>query len=346
MTVTSIREVAKAAGTSSATVSRVLNHDASFSVSSETATRVWTTAERLGYLKPSPLSQTIQIVTTQTHAMEINDPYFRAIRLALEGQVTQQQLKIGTTIRINQQTSLPSLQPLAKCGGVIVIGGFTQQALQKLAALNHNLVVIDDPYLPPMLDGVYADLFGFTQRLVTQLYQHFLGPIAFVGGRRAVTELNGKQVVDDQEVRYQAYLQATKAAKQPALAYLEGWAAQSGEAAAAWFLQQKSRPKVVVVASDPLAIGFIHRLFGQLTPQEFPKVVSFDDSEMAAYTTPSLSSVKIPVTLFGINAIRLLSEKMAGTREFATRVVLEPKLIYRDSLLATDTVSNEGQAKA
>lgn len=337
MTLTSIREVATAAGTSSATVSRVLNHDQSFSVSRETAARVWATAERLGYIKSKQNLQTLQIVTTQTRAMEVNDPYFRMIRLALEEQAVQWQMQIASTIRINQQEkNIPDVTVLKERGGVVVIGGFTQQAITALAQVNQNLVVIDNPYLPAGIDGVYADLFGFTKQLMTQLYQHFTGTIAFIGGPLAATQLDGTQVVNQQEVRYQAYLQVTQAAQRPVSAQLTGWTAKTGTAAVDWFLKQKPRPQVVVVASDPIAIGFIHGLTAHLALKDFPKIVSFDDSEMAAYTTPSLSSIQIPTHLFGRTALQLLMERLNGERDFAARVILEPKLSYRDSLLSFD----------
>jgi LacI family transcriptional regulator len=329
----SIRQVAKEAGTSPATVSRVLNHDSSFSVSPETAARVHAAAAALGYAKPQQFTQTVQIVTTQTHAMELTDPYFRILRLAIEDEAKQRRLQLAPTVRITAGvTSGEELRDVTAASGVILIGGFTTATMRQLQTRNPNIVVISDPFVPTDMDGVYADLDGFTQRLLQQVYAKRPGNVAFIGGRHSASELDGKQVVDDQEVRYQGYLVATKRAGRTAVARIGDWTPEAGFAAADWYLNLPDKPAVVLAASDPLAIGFVRGLMAAQVPKDqFPEIVSFDDSEMASFTTPTLSSVSIPVQLFGENAVRMLAERIGGTRDYASHVLLEPRLVYRES---------------
>lgn len=329
---TSIREVAKEAGTSAATVSRVLNNDNSFSVSPETAARVHAAADALGYTKPRQNMQTVQIVTTQTHAMEISDPYFRQLRLAIEDEARQRRLTLAPAIRIGSQDANAALGNLSACSGVILIGGFTVAAQRQVQAQNANVVVIDDPHVPADMDGVYADLNAFTRRVLATVYAKHDGAVAFIGGQHGAWKLDGTQVIDDQESRYQGYLAATKLAGRSILAKIGDWTLEAGTAAADWYLQLATRPHCVLAASDPLAIGFVRGLMARgVAASEFPDILSFNDSEMAAYTTPSLSSVRIPVQLFGENAVRMLAERITGTRDYASRVLFEPQVSYRES---------------
>lgn len=96
----SIRQIAHEAGVSPATVSRVLNDDPTFSVSDQTRQLVRNTAERLDYIKPERYTKTIQIVSSQSRAMEVIDPYFRTMRLAIEEEAKKRTIHLTPTIRI------------------------------------------------------------------------------------------------------------------------------------------------------------------------------------------------------------------------------------------------------
>lgn len=328
----SIRQIAKAAKTSSATVSRVLNNDASFSVSPETAAKVRQAAAELGYIKPAQNSRGLQIITTQSQAMELNDPYFRQLRLAIEDQARRQAMKIAPTIRYDGSQREVSLASLATFGGLIVIGGFSQAAIQAFRDVNANLVVIDDPYVPANVDGVYSDLRGYTAQLLTRWYAQHQAPIAYIGGQRTVYGLNGETQTDDQELRYLGYCDAAKQNAQPAITSLAGWSPANGEQQATWYLNLNPRPQAVMLGADPLAIGFIRGLAAAGLPlSDYPEMLSFDDSEMAGFTTPSLSSVQLPVDWFGKNAVRLLAERTDG-RQNVVHMMIQPRLILRESL--------------
>lgn len=328
----SIRQIAKAAKTSSATVSRVLNNDASFSVSPETAAKVRQVAADLGYIKPQQNSRGLQIITTQSQAMELNDPYFRKLRLAIEDQARKQAMKIAPTLRFDGSQRDISLTSLADFGGLIVIGGFSAAAIQAFREVNANLVVIDDPYVSADVDGVYCDMRAYTAQLLTRWYAQHNGPIAYIGGHRNVYGLNGEIVTDDQELRYLGYCDAAKNNAEPIIASLDGWSPASGEQQAAWYLKLDPRPQAVMLGADPLAIGFIRGLAAAgLALADYPEMVSFDDSEMAEFTTPSLSTVQLPVAWFGKNAVRLLAERDEG-RENAVHMIIQPRLILRESL--------------
>ncbi|WP_404968931.1 LacI family DNA-binding transcriptional regulator [Staphylococcus pseudintermedius] len=74
---TSIREIAKEAGVSPGTVSRVLNEDPSLSVATKTRQRIIEIANARNYTKQKRLTRQIQIVTHASKEKEMIDPYYR-----------------------------------------------------------------------------------------------------------------------------------------------------------------------------------------------------------------------------------------------------------------------------
>ncbi|MCG4282027.1 LacI family DNA-binding transcriptional regulator [Lacticaseibacillus saniviri] len=328
----SIRQIAHEAGVSPATVSRVLNDDPTFSVSDQTRQLVRNTAERLDYIKPERYTKTIQIVSSQSRAMEVIDPYFRTMRLAIEEEAKKRTIHLTPTIRIFGARTMPDMDAIREVGGVLVIGGFTHEALEQLHEANDNVVVVDDATIPTSMDGVYVDLLDFGKRLFQQIFEQTDGSVAYIGGQRSQRNLDGSEVTDDNESRYLAYKAVSEAKKMPMQAQLGPWTSEFGEAQAEWFLGLNPRPKTVVFASDPLAIGFIRGLMqAKVSPSDFPQLLSFDDTDMSRYTTPALTSIEIPLQLFGENAIRLSSERLSGKRTHASHVIFEPTITYRES---------------
>ena len=85
-----IKDIAQAAGVSSATVSRVLNHDQSMSVSDETRKKIFAVAEQLHYKKIKKQKTDIRtkgrlaIIEWYTEQEELDDLYYYAIRMGTE----------------------------------------------------------------------------------------------------------------------------------------------------------------------------------------------------------------------------------------------------------------------
>ncbi len=113
-----IREIAKAAGVSGATVSRVLSGDKTLSVSPETRERIMATAQSMNYKiqppKPEDTVGTVAITDWYTKEVGMTDLYFRAIRWGVELALKVVVIKLAAIILMkncpNLQRSSVSLQ--------------------------------------------------------------------------------------------------------------------------------------------------------------------------------------------------------------------------------------------
>ena len=90
-------------------------------------------------------------------------------------------------------------------------------------------------------------------------------------------------------------------------------------------------PTAVFAASDSMAIGALHaiRHRGLLVPNDIA-VVGYDDLPLAAYATPSLTSVHQPIGEMGVHAVRLLIEQIRGQAPVSS-VRLPARLVVRES---------------
>ena len=98
-----IKDIANMVGVSIATVSRVLNYDASLSVSDETKKKIFEAAEELDYQKKpkrKPTAYKVGIVNWYTEKEELDDLYYMAIRLGVEKRLEYHKMKFTKKLLI------------------------------------------------------------------------------------------------------------------------------------------------------------------------------------------------------------------------------------------------------
>ncbi|MGH8890057.1 MAG: LacI family DNA-binding transcriptional regulator [Acidothermaceae bacterium] len=107
---------------------------------------------------------------------------------------------------------------------------------------------------------------------------------------------------------------------------------ETGARAAQQLLERAKPPTAIVCGSDTLAVGCIHRAteLGRRVGGDLA-VVGFDDSAVAGFLQPGLSSVRQPLEQVGQEIVRLLTSVLAGEHPKAPRVLLPPSLVVRES---------------
>ena len=121
-----IKDVAKLAQVSSATVSRILNNDATLSVPEETRRTVLQAAETLHYIKKRRAPKhiyTMGIVQWYTLAQEMEDPYYLQIRQGIETFCEQNGVRIQRIFKADWQNT----DALPAVDGLLCVGKFTRQ---------------------------------------------------------------------------------------------------------------------------------------------------------------------------------------------------------------------------
>ena len=146
---TSIRDIAKMAGVSAASVSRILNNDDSFSINENTRQRVIETANKLNYskdknkrgVKSNSDDLTIALIVRHEEDSERNDPYFLDIRRGIEREASKWRIRVVQAFRMRDKEK--DWNQLARYGAVIMIGEMTEEATKKVYDINHKLILVD-----------------------------------------------------------------------------------------------------------------------------------------------------------------------------------------------------------
>lgn len=332
-----IKDIAKQANVSTATVSRILNNDPTLSVADETRKKVLETVNKLNY---KPLRKKNVKAKEKTKVRNIGliflndesvDPYFQSIRVGVESSCHEYRLNIVLTMMVGKVDITSS--DLSDLDGLIVIGDIDTEEIKELYYKTDHIVVVD--YLPkdPTVDVVISDFEGATEQAVRYLMELGHREIAFIGGKGHVYGVVSGKAVEKVDVRRETFEHITKAEGilNPSLILEEDWGPKSGYELTSQLIESGQLPSAIFAASDPTALGVLRAL--QESGIQVPKdvsVLSFDDIEAAAYVNPRLTTVKVHGEEMGRTAVKLLYDRMMG-RKLPMKVILPTELIVRDS---------------
>jgi LacI family transcriptional regulator len=337
--VTSITEVARLAGVSIATASRVVS-EADYPVSAHTRERVLSAAKELDYV-PNALARGLlksQIPVVGVIVHDITDPYFAEVVRGVEDAAESGGYLVVTCSSEREgerETSYVRLLRSMRAAGVIFAGsGMDDQAsLEELprhvAALQASGAAVI--HLSPHALGA-PEISIDNQAGIASMVAALVGlghrRIAFMAGPKSL------YVARERLAGYRRGLADAGIAVDEKLIIDTGFSAEAGARAIDDLLAAHSEPgtdfTAIMCANDLLALGALQRLHehGIDVPGKV-SVAGFDDIPVAAMTAPSLSTVRIPLREMGARGFEAAVRAMAGEK-FET-VTLATEVVLRDS---------------
>ena len=306
-----IRDVAREAGVSIATVSRVFNDS---SLVSEDTTRIVRKAATLLDYWPNAAARSL--ITNRTHALgvllpEIHGEFFseviRGIDLAARGHGFQ---LLVSSSHADSGALAEAMRSLSgRIDGVIVMAPDVD-APGAIRGFSSRCPVV---LLNPGQDVEECDTVSIANyEGAHEMVMHLAGL-----GHRRIAIVRGPARNLDAERRLQGYRAALRDSGIPPSAELEfhgDFTESSGEAAAAEFVRLVPHPTAVFVANDHMAIGLMSGLrdAGVSVPGDVA-VTGFDDIAVARYATPPLTTVRVNTSLLGERAVELLLRARRST---------------------------------
>jgi LacI family transcriptional regulator len=346
-----IKEIAKAVGVSSGTVSRVLNYDQTLSISEPKRQAIIETAEALNYATPrarrSAQFQPLQIAMA-SHAdvaariavihflapnEELVDPYYVGVRLAIEARCREYKLEIARVFNPEVPVDFAMLSGLS---AAIVVGHHPSAEIEAMARICPHLIMADYNPRMPQFDCVRADLGEATVNVLDSLDQAGYRRIGFVGGY----ELMDNDALMHGEQRCKAFIEwhEARGRYQPELLALgqserfgQNLRLETGYQQARTLLALPERPDAIVAANDNMAIGTYRAIqeAGLSIPDDIA-VVAFNDIPVAQFLVPPLSTMRIPGELIGEVAVDLMVERLNG-RDYSKHVTIPTQMVWRGS---------------
>jgi LacI family transcriptional regulator len=331
MAATTIQDVARRAGVSIATVSRVLNRSA-HPVRAAVRERVEAAARELDF-RPSSLARGLAGRETRTLALVVPDianPYYPRLSRGVEDVASAHGYALIVCNTDHQAGKLAVYVRLLRekrVDGVLLAGGGHEEAADapagaELATRVPVQTIGRHPLEAPSvrIDNVEAGR-GATNHLLERGRER----IAFVGGPAEHT------TVADRRQGYRQALRAAGLGLSPSLELETGFSPADGESAAHRLMELTRRPDAVFAMNDHLAIGVMHAMVeaGLRVPDDLV-LIGFDDIPLAPYLRPSLSSVAVPAYELGSAAAERLLRQLAGDTVTGT-VWLGTRIIERQS---------------
>ena len=325
--VTKITDVAKAAETSPATVSRVLNGTGG--VSNDLASRVLKAAAALEYV-PCGSARALRRQSASVWAAIVSDienPFFTAVVRGIEDVARAQNHRLvlcNSDEDLEREADYIDVAIAERMAGVVIAVASDKESSLSALTERHVPVVAIDRSAGRDIDAVVVD-----NRLgAEEATRHLLEQ-----GSRRVACITGPTRVNTANERLEGYRRALAAAGvavDEELIQRADYKESGGHQAALSLLTSRHPPDALFIANNPMAAGALRAIRElRLSIPSDVAIVAFDDSPWTTLTSPQLSVVAQPAYEIGRVAAELLGS--AGTDRSARTIVLSPRLIVRES---------------
>ncbi|MFC4397709.1 LacI family DNA-binding transcriptional regulator [Arthrobacter sedimenti] len=323
-----ISEIAREAGVSVPTVSKVLNGHAH--VAAETRARVEEIIAKRDYARrPAKRKQKAGLVDLvfpglgSEWALEIIEGVERVAQDAGYGTVVSSLNLDGSRIR----PWLANLAERKSDGLLMAVYQLDAKQIQRVKSLGIPVVLIDPVGQPgPDLTTVGAANWEGGYSATEHLLQLGHKRIAMIGGREDL------QCSSAREDGYVSALRRAGVALDPALMVPGDFSMEAGEAAARKLLELPDRPTAIFTGNDGQALGAYRaaRAAGLRIPEDL-SIIGFDDIPAAEWVEPGLTTIRQPVVQMAETAVRALLRHLDGDEELPQRIELGTELVVRGS---------------
>lgn len=322
-------DVARQAGVSPMTVSRVVN--GSGPVSPALRARVEQALVETGYM-PNTLARNLRASRTDTIALllpDMTNPFFTTLAQGVETAAREAGISLllaNSDEREDEERRLVPMLLQRQVDGLLVVpAGTGEETVHACSDRGVPLVVVDRRPRAEGADIVRADSEGGALEL---------GRLLVGLGHRRMTVLSGPETVPTAVDRVAGFTRALvdEAGLQAPPVLHGAFSIESGHAMTLAAMAQVTRPTALFAANNFIAIGVLHALedLGVTVPDNVA-VVGFDDLPRAMVTFPFLTVVAQPAVEMGKRAVAVLLERLANPGGPAQDVVLPTELVIRRS---------------
>ena len=331
-----LKDIAKEAGVSVSTVSRVINNKGPHVARPEIQNRIWEIVGRMGYIpnenaqklkknkaeiEKSPYSIACLFARTPE---SINDPFFSQLAQSVEAAAYNEKCNVQyslTEIDMKQPEKLQSLLN-NNVKGVVVLGRCDSDLLRYLKRMFRFVSFTGLNPLDVKYDQIICDGREVSKSAVNYLIGLEHKNIAYIGETH-------------NEARYTGYLEALS---DNGIPFNKSYVAdvlqstKNGYLGAKELIQKASGITAALCANDLTAIGALEALReeGIRVPNDF-SVIGIDDIDMATFMPVKLTTVHIPVEEMGKWATRVLMSRIEGKHTLHIRLNLPFYIVERES---------------
>jgi len=344
-----IREIARRAKVSTATVSRTINRVST--VDPQLAKRVWKVVDELGYY-PNTLARALVSGRSRIFGLvvsEITNPFFPEIVQAFEDIAVQHNYEILLTSTVHNpkrmEIAVRRMIERRVDGVAILTFGMEDSLVEDLRFRKVPLVFVD---VGPHVPGVSNIRINY-QHGIRQAVQHLAAlkhtRIAFVAGPSTLKSAMARKAA------FEVAMHEMGLDVPPEMIVEGDHRMEGGMRALVQLARLPQRPTAILCSNDMTAVGVMREAYecGIVIPRDL-SLVGFDDIRLSQFTTPPLTTVQMSQTLLAEYAFQALRRAVEGTSagpagdeyELMTTLVLRRSTALAPSDGMTFKSSNSG----
>lgn len=329
----SLKKIAELAGTSVATVSRVLNDTSRKCNDAELKERILNAATEIGYV-PNVAAKNLKsgvgnsqkpfvvdILLTRFNSLN-SDYFFKELYESIREEMLRKNCVFGRFLNLPDIQSLDDKTSFSKKNtGLIILGKCPKEVVAELKKKYSYMVGVDRNPTDYEYDEIVCS--GTSAAVMAMDYLISLGhrKIAYIGDCTY-------------ETRYIGYYQALINNNIPLdynYVYPSDQTKEGGYNAYLSILEKDNLPTAIFCANDAAAIGTLEAIKKHRRKGYIPSVISIDNICQSEKTSPMLTTVDIPKRDMGHFAVTVLVDKMSGVYDRNIRVMFPCKLVIRES---------------
>jgi len=327
-----IKEIAKRARVSIATVSRVLNNNER--VSKKTRKNVLRISEELNY-KPNILARNFVKKKSNVIGLilpEISDEFFTEIIKGVDEVTYRHGYYTMVASSHKYRTLNDSIHTFMRDG---IVGGM----ILLVSSLNKNMrEILDQSKIPVVMISGHNET-GKYDAVSIDNYQGAFDITEFLIVKKkfkSIAHISGPGDNDDALLRKRGFIDACRKHNIPVK---KSWIVNgdftknSGESAFNDILKEKIRPRAIFAANDMMALGCYDAAAkaGLRIPEDIG-IAGFDDIFVSKYLSPGLTTVRVQIEEVGKTAAEILVNKIQGRNNPAHPVIkISTRLVVRGS---------------
>lgn len=326
-----INDVARYAGVSRATVSRVLNNNPA--VDAALRSRVLDAVQALGY-QPNRAARRLRAQSSNVIGLVISDiqnPYFISVISGVEDAAYANQMNIvlcNSDEDPAKERIYLGVMEAERVAGLIIVptNGMVAGDLNRLQQAGIPVILLDRLVNDVQVDTVKVD----NERGAYEAVKHLLDL-----GCRRIAHISGSPDLTTGHDRAQGYHNALAEAHlkaEPKLFKIGDYKTGSGYRLALELLDSAAPPDAIFVANNLMTLGALRALRERsVRVPEDMALVGFDDMPWSAEFRSPLTAVSQPTYELGQEAVHLLRRRLAQPDAPVRTVVLNTRLIVRES---------------
>jgi LacI family transcriptional regulator len=326
-----IYDVAREAGVSMATVSRVVNGNPN--VKPVTRKKVLDVIRQLGY-RPNAVARGLASKKTTTVGVvipDISNTFYAELTRGIEDIATMYHYNIilsNSDMKKEKEIQLVEALLEKQVDGLLFLGGeITDSHREIFAASTVPVVLAATRDERRELPYVTIDQIQAAKEATTILVHEGHEQIAFIGGP-LTDSVNGYP----RYVGYKEAIEESEISFDEALVRLGDYRYRSGYEEMKSLLESQPGVSAVFAASDEMAVGAIHAVqdLGKRVPEDV-SVIGFENIPLSSQVRPLLSTVSVPMYDIGAVAMRLLTKYMNDEQVESGQVYLQYSMELRNS---------------